>query len=144
MVTMPPGDTVDMLALAPLVTAHNCGPGPYAVNAAGADAAAAVGVVTTIGRLPAVVSSEAGMVASRVVGPTNVFVRIVAPMETMDVEKKFVPVMVTTVAAAPASTPGGQIPPGAIVGTAAATLRVTLTATLLLAALEEEKAICPV
>src|SRR5580693_1008005 len=105
MVTMPPGETVDMLALAPLVTAQSCGPGPYAENAAGADAPAAVGVLTTIERIPAVVSSEAGMVASRVVGPTSVFVSVVAPMETMDVEKKFVPVMVTTVAGELASTP---------------------------------------
>src|SRR6202522_413082 len=101
MVTMPPGETTDMLALAPLVTAQSCGPGPYAENAAGEDAAAAVGVLTTIGRVPAVVNSAAGMVASRVVEPTSVFVRMVAPMETMDVEKKFVPVMVTTVAAEP-------------------------------------------
>src|ERR1700693_5128915 len=141
---MPPGETMDILALAPLVTAQSCGPGPYAKNAAGADAAAAVGVVTTIGRVPAVVSSEAGMVARRVVGPTSVFVRTMAPMETMDVEKKFVPVMVTTVAGELANTPGGQIPPEAMVGTPAATLRVTLTATLLLAALAEAKEICPV
>src|SRR5580658_4447044 len=144
MVTMPPGETMDILALAPLVTAQSCGPGPYAANAAGADDAAAVGVLTTIGRVPAVVSSEAGMVARRVVGPTSVFVRIVAPMETTDVEKKFAPVIVTIVAGEPANTPGGQSPPGAMVGTAAATLRAMLTATLLLAALEEEKEICPV
>src|SRR5580692_12926038 len=115
MVTMPPGETTDMLALAPLVTAQSCGPGPYAENAAGADAAVAVGVLTMMGRAPAVASSAAGMVAKRVVGPTSVFVRIVAPMETTDVEKKFVPVMVTIVAGEPASTPGGQIPPAAMV-----------------------------
>ena len=135
-----------MLALAPLVTAQSCGPGPYAENAAGADAAAAVGVLTTMDRVPAVVSSEAGMVANNeVVGPTQRSRQDCSPDGDDGCREE--------ICASDSHdrgrrtykyATGGQTPPGAMLAGAAAMFSVTLTATLLLAAVDDAKTIVPV
>jgi hypothetical protein len=69
----------------------------------------------------------------------------VVPLNAVEAEVKFVPVMVTVTADAfPAGAPGGQIPlDAAMVGMPALTVNVTLTTTLLFAAFVEDTVIVP-
>jgi hypothetical protein len=84
------------------------------------------------------------MVASIVVALSTVVVRAVVPMDATDVEKKLAPVRVMIVAGELTSAPGGHTPPARMLGTPAVTANVTLTVTLLLAAVAEAKTSLPV
>src|SRR5262245_61174386 len=65
-------------------------------------------------------------------------------MVTTDDGKKLIPVIVTVRAGEFTNPPGGQMPPAEIAGLPALTFNVTSTATLLLAALEDENVILPI
>ena len=66
------------------------------------------------------------------------------PIAAVEVEKKLVPVMVTTAAAELINAPDGQTPPVAIEGIPAVTFSITFTVTPLLAAVLDAKTTLPV